>query len=244
MVSLRGALALPVVCVVLALAGCGSDDPPAGSAATGPAPAATTTTSDTASETRAPTSQPPTFTDAGWYGTHPIRMDDSILDNVLKSRALILTGTTGRDWAARQYTGGLNHGWFLVYSKAAVSAGRVRAPASDCTMPVQGHPNYCIGAAAAGGIHLFPDEPLEEGIYQATRVLLFDQNTSQIDTDNGTVPAGQKFRVILDSRMLAYHPDTFQSGDVAVVWLDSTTRDDTITGFTELPVDAFLPVTS
>ncbi|MEU5260643.1 hypothetical protein [Amycolatopsis sp. NPDC021455] len=240
--SFRGALTVPVVCVVLALAGCGTDDPPRGPAAAGPDTVATS--SDTPSETRAPTSQPPTFTEAGWYGTHPLRMDDSIEENVLKSRAIILTGTTGRDWSARQYTGGLNHGWFLVYRKAAVSAGTVRAPASDCTMPVQGHPGYCIGSAAAYGIHLYGDDPLEEGIYQATRVLLFDQNTSRIDTDNGTVPAGQKFRVVLDSRMLAYRPDTFESGDIAVVWLDSTTRDDSIRGFKELPVDAFLPVTS
>jgi len=228
--------------LLLILTGCGSDAPPGGAAAAGPSSAVTA--ADTTSETRVPTSQPPTFTEAGWYGTHPVRMDDSILENVLKWRAIIITGTTGRDWGVRRYTGGLNHGWFLVYSRAAVSAGRVRAPASDCTMAVQGHPNYCIGSAAGGGVHLYLNEPLEEGIYQATRVLLFDQNTSPIDTDSGTVPAGQKFRVVVDSPMLAYRPDTFQPGDVAVVWLDSTTRDDTITGFKELPVDAFLPVTS
>lgn len=190
-----------------------------------------------------PTSQPPTFTTAGWFYTHPIAIDDSILETALRSGAITITGMTGSDWGNRKYTGGLNEGWFLVYSHAAVSAGRVRAGASDCTMPVQGHPDYCIGAEAYN-ISLSPaDNPLGEGTYQATKVMLFDQNSSQIDTDSGRVPAGQKFRVILESRMLEYQ-DTFRPGDIAVVWLDSTKRDGIISGIKELPVDAFLPVTS
>ncbi|MBC6459135.1 hypothetical protein [Actinomadura sp. HBU206391] len=125
-----------------------------------------------------------------------------------------------------------------------MSAGRVRAGAQDCTFPVQGHPNYCIGGIAAYGISLGgTDHPLE-GLYQPEQVRRFDQNTSEINIGSGTVPAGQKFRVLLDSVFFRYDPDTFQPGDVAIAWLDSTKRDHTISNLKELPVDAFLPVTS
>ncbi|MBC6456647.1 hypothetical protein [Actinomadura sp. HBU206391] len=234
---------LPTICAVLAVTACGADDkastaPDRSTLAIQSAPAAPPTPTPTT-----PTSQPPTFTVAEWYCNRPIAIDDSILETVLRSRAIIVTGTTGPDWGNRQYTGGLNNGWFLVYNHAAVSAGRVRASASDCAISVQGHPDYCIGSSAAYGISLMASDPLGEGTYQATRVMLFDQNTSEIESASGTVPAGQKFRVILDSRMLQYDKDAFQRGDIAVVWLDSTKRDN-ISGIKELPVYAFIPVTS
>jgi hypothetical protein len=240
MFSRRVALTLSVLAAVPALAACDGNSP-----TPVPAPTASATSSESAAATAAtPTSRPPTFTEAGWFGTHPIQMDDSIQKNVFAMRAIIVTGTTGPDWGNRQYTGGLNQGWFLAYHRPAVSAGRVRPAASDCTVPVQGHADYCVGSEALYGIHLYLSTPLSEGIYQATKVMLFDENTSQIDTDNGTVPAGQKFRAILDSPMLDFDRNTFRAGDIAAIWLDDTTRGDNIDGFKELPTDAFIPVTS
>ncbi|MFE9574630.1 hypothetical protein ACFYMW_40040 [Streptomyces sp. NPDC006692] len=170
-----------------------------------------------------PTSQPPAFTSAKWSS----------------GPGISVTGKTSPDWGNRKYSGGLNKGWFLVYSRAAVSAGRVRANSSDCTMPVQGHSDYCIGADSVTGVDLGGGEPLDEGIYQATEVTLFDEDNRQIDT-SAKVPAGQNFRALLQSRML--DPKN-RPGDIAAVWLDSTKRFG-VSGFKEFPVDAFLPVTS
>ncbi|MGV9252829.1 hypothetical protein [Streptomyces sp. NPDC003697] len=177
-----------------------------------------------------PTSQPPTFTSANWSSGPKISGISAI-------PGISVTGKTSPDWGSRKYLGGLNEGWFLVYSSAAVSAGRVRANSSDCTIPVQGHPDYCIGVDAVAGVDLSGSEPLGEGTYQATQVTLFDQANRQTDP-SGRVPAGQKFRVFLNSRML--DPKNRPS-DVAVVWLDHTKRF-SISRFKEFPVDAFLPV--
>lgn len=225
-------LVLPVLCVALALTACGSEPPAAPS---GPSSEPTTTTPTN------PSSRPPRFSEAGWYRTHPLKVENSILETSLLGGAVIVTGRTESDWGNRKHTGGLDQGWFVAYRKDAVSAGRVRAPASDCTMPVQGHENYCVGGGAAYGISLGGSSPPGEGIYQSTRVMLFDRNTSEIDPSTDSVPAGRKFRVVLDSRMMSY---TFRSGDLAILWLDSTTRDSRIDGFTTMPNDAFIPVTS
>ena len=53
-----------------------------------------------------PTSGPPAFSAAGWYATHPVAVDDGVLRTALRSGAITVTGTTGRDWGDRQYTGG------------------------------------------------------------------------------------------------------------------------------------------
>lgn len=232
-------LVLPVLVVAFVLSACGSAAPTAQGPASGTATTETTTTTPTN-----PTSRPPQFSEAGWFATHPIKIDNSILESSLRSGAIVVTGRTESDWGNRKYTGGLNEGWFVAYRKDAVSAGRVRAPASMCTMPVQGHENYCVGDSAAYGINLGASPPLDEGIYQPTRVMLFDQNTSEIDPSTDSVPAGQKFRVVLNSRMFSHDPETFRSGDLAVLWLDSTTRDSRIDGFKAMPTDAFIPVTS
>lgn len=89
-----------------------------------------------------PTSGPPAFSAAGWYATHPVAVDDGVLRTALRSGAITVTGTTGRDWGDRQYTGGLNKGWFLVYGRAAVSAGRAgisRRPALPRTAVSPGY---------------------------------------------------------------------------------------------------------
>ncbi|MEU7531142.1 hypothetical protein AB0A74_35805 [Saccharothrix sp. NPDC042600] len=235
-------LVLPVLGVALLLSACGSPAP----AAQGPAsdPASTTATTAVTTTPTTPTSRPPQFSEAGWFATHPLKIEDSILESSLRAGAIVVTGRTESDWGNRKYTGGLNEGWFVAYRKDAVSAGRVRAPASMCTMPVQGHENYCVGGSAAYGVSLGASPPLDEGIYQPTRVMLFDQNTSEIDQSTDAVPAGQKFRVVLNSRMFSYDPETFRSGDLAVLWLDSTKRDSRIDGFKAMPSDAFIPVTS